>query len=74
MGPRADPGLSGAPLQSFKTTAELPYNDYFEYYTPDFRLHFPITNMENLNTREYLEKYTYVTCRIRRNARAAAVP
>ena len=73
MGPQADAGLSGAPLIS-KTTAELPYNDYFEYYTPDFRLHFPITNMENLNTREYLEKYTYVTCRIRRNARAAAVP
>jgi len=33
----------------------LPYNDYFEYYGPDFRLHMPVSNMENLNTPEYLE-------------------
>ena len=36
---------------------ELPFNDYFEYYGPDFRLHIPANNMENLNTPEYLEKY-----------------
>jgi histone deacetylase 1/2 len=34
----------------------LPYNDYLEYYGPDFRLHIEPSNMENLNTREYLEK------------------
>ena len=33
----------------------LPYNDYFEYYGPDYRLHMPVSNMENLNSREYLE-------------------
>lgn len=33
----------------------LPYNDYFEYYGPDYRLHMPVSNMENLNTPEYLE-------------------
>ena len=33
----------------------LPYNDYFEYYGPDYRLHMPVSNMENLNTKEYLE-------------------
>jgi len=36
---------------------ELPYNDYIEYYGPDFRLHIPSTNMENQNTKDYLEKY-----------------
>ncbi len=34
----------------------LPYNDYFEYYGPDYRLHLPVSNMENMNTPAYLEK------------------
>jgi histone deacetylase 1/2 len=34
----------------------LPYNDYFEYYGPDYRLHMPVSNMENLNTSEDLDK------------------
>ncbi|CAM9138542.1 unnamed protein product [Discosporangium mesarthrocarpum] len=34
----------------------LPYNDYFEYYGPDYRLHMPISNMENMNTPQNLEK------------------
>lgn len=34
----------------------LPYNDYFEYYGPDYRLHIPSSNMENLNTKPYLEE------------------
>uniref|UniRef100_A0A914NWY6 Histone deacetylase n=1 Tax=Meloidogyne incognita TaxID=6306 RepID=A0A914NWY6_MELIC len=35
---------------------ELPYNDYFEYYGPDFKLHIPPSNMTNHNTVEYLDK------------------
>jgi histone deacetylase 1/2 len=35
---------------------ELPYNQYYEYYGPDFTLHIPASNMENLNTPKYLEK------------------
>jgi len=35
---------------------ELPFNDYLEYYGPDFRLHITPTNMENLNDPKYLEK------------------
>lgn len=35
---------------------ELPYNDYFEYYGPDFKLHISPSNMANQNTTEYLEK------------------
>ena len=34
----------------------LPYNDYFEYYGPDYRLHMPTSNMENMNKRETLEE------------------
>jgi histone deacetylase 1/2 len=35
---------------------DLPYNDYYEYFGPDYRLHLPVSNMENLNSPEYLEK------------------
>ena len=35
---------------------ELPYNDYYEYYGPDYRLHFQPSTMENLNLPENLEK------------------
>lgn len=35
---------------------ELPYNDYFEYYGPDFKLHISPSNMPNQNSGEYLDK------------------
>ena len=35
---------------------ELPYNDYFEYYGPEFKLHITPSNMTNHNTNEYLDK------------------
>lgn len=35
---------------------ELPYNDYMQYYGPDFKLDVPRNNMENLNSRQYLDK------------------
>jgi hypothetical protein len=35
---------------------ELPYNQYYEYYGPDFNLHIQPSNMENLNTPNYLHK------------------
>jgi len=35
---------------------DLPYNDYFEYFGPDYRLHLPVSNMQNLNSRKYLEE------------------
>ncbi len=34
----------------------IPYNDYFEYYAPDFKLHLNPSNLENANTREELER------------------
>jgi len=34
---------------------QIPPNDYYEYFCPDFNLFIPQTNRENLNTKEYLE-------------------
>ena len=35
---------------------DLPFNDYFEYFGPDFQLHPDISSkFENLNSRQYLE-------------------
>jgi histone deacetylase 1/2 len=36
---------------------QLPYNDYLEYYGPDYRLHIQPSNMENQNSNEYLQKH-----------------
>lgn len=35
---------------------ELPYSDFYEYFGPDYELNVRPSNMENLNSREYLEK------------------
>ncbi|KFD56593.1 hypothetical protein M514_02697 [Trichuris suis] len=35
---------------------DLPYNDYFEYYGPDFKLHIAPSNLTNQNSSEYLRK------------------
>mmetsp|Transcript_7974 Transcript_7974/g.24033 ORF Transcript_7974/g.24033 Transcript_7974/m.24033 type:complete len:405 (-) Transcript_7974:430-1644(-) len=35
---------------------DLPYNDYWEYFAPYYRLHFhPLEGRENLNTQTYIE-------------------
>ncbi|KAL8822405.1 MAG: hypothetical protein Q9191_006856 [Dirinaria sp. TL-2023a] len=36
--------------------SELPYNDYYEYYAPDYELDVRTSNMDNANSPEYLEK------------------
>jgi len=38
-----------------KVDEMMPYNDYFEYFGPDYMLKLPVSNMENLNTPKYLE-------------------
>ncbi|TPX61386.1 hypothetical protein SpCBS45565_g07273 [Spizellomyces sp. 'palustris'] len=40
---------------------DLPYHEYYEYYCPEYRLDIPSSNMENLNTRDYLEKIKIAT-------------
>ncbi|ODQ77416.1 hypothetical protein BABINDRAFT_101286 [Babjeviella inositovora NRRL Y-12698] len=34
----------------------LPYNDYYEYYGPDYQLDVRLSNMHNANSPEYLDK------------------
>jgi histone deacetylase 1/2 len=36
---------------------QLPYNDYLEYFGPDYRLHIEPSNAPNQNSREYLERH-----------------
>jgi histone deacetylase 1/2 len=45
---------------------ELPYNDYFEYYGPDFKLHISPSNMPNQNSGDYLDK---IKCKLLENLR-----
>jgi len=35
---------------------EIPRNDFIEYFYPEYKLHIPVTNMENSNSPEYLNK------------------
>ena len=35
---------------------QVPYNDYFEYYGPDYRLQIGKSNMPNANSKEYLNE------------------
>lgn len=34
---------------------ELPFNDFYEYYSPDFKLHLNESNAENHNKKDYLD-------------------
>jgi len=45
---------------------DLPYNDYFECYGPDFKLHISPSNAPNQNTTDYLDK---VKCKLFENLR-----
>lgn len=35
---------------------DMPFNDYYEYFGPDYKLDVKPSNMDNANTVEYLEK------------------
>ncbi|CAI6334922.1 unnamed protein product [Periconia digitata] len=37
-------------------TRQLPFNDYYEYFAPDYELDVRPSNMENLNSVDYLHK------------------
>jgi len=34
---------------------DIPFNDYYEYYAPDYELHLKPENMDNLNGKEYVD-------------------
>ena len=39
-----------------KMGPDLPFNDYYEYYAPDYELEVRPSNMDNANSAEYLQK------------------
>ncbi|KAJ2720945.1 histone deacetylase (class I) Clr6 [Coemansia sp. Benny D115] len=39
-----------------KLDPSMPYNDYFDFYGPEYLLDVPASNMTNMNTREQLER------------------
>ncbi|OAX81935.1 histone deacetylase RPD3 [Emergomyces africanus] len=53
---------------------ELPYNDYYEYFSPDYELDVRPSNMDNANSKEYLDKIRMqVIENLRRTAFAPSV-
>ncbi|KAI9699239.1 MAG: histone deacetylase [Bogoriella megaspora] len=54
--------------------SQLPYNDYYEYFAPDYELDVKPSNMDNANSPEYLEKIKQqVVENLRRTAFAPSV-
>ncbi|KAF2748532.1 hypothetical protein M011DRAFT_466926 [Sporormia fimetaria CBS 119925] len=43
-------------LVGSEMSKQLPYNDYYEYFAPDYELDVRPSNMENANSNDYLEK------------------
>jgi histone deacetylase 1/2 len=59
-------------LLDTEVSNELPYNDFFEYYAPDFKLHLtPNPTMENKNTPEKLQSIVATVCQNLKNLTAA---
>lgn len=46
-------------MKSCVMRKDIPYNDYFQYFGPEYVLDVPSSNMENMNSKQYLEKVTY---------------
>lgn len=42
---------------NYEISEHIPYNDYYEYFAPDHKLHvMPIKTLNNQNSDEYLDK------------------
>nr|KMM70012.1 histone deacetylase 2 [Coccidioides posadasii RMSCC 3488] len=53
---------------------ELPYNDYYEYFSPDYELDVRPSNMDNNNSREYIDRIRkQVIENLKRSAHAPSV-
>ena len=37
---------------------EIPEHDYSPYFAPYYKIHVPVSNMENMNKREEMERHT----------------
>ena len=38
----------------FEIPNEMPKHKYLQYFYPEYKIHMPVSNMENVNTPEYL--------------------
>ncbi|BFZ55464.1 histone deacetylase [Savitreella phatthalungensis] len=47
-------------------SSEIPFNDYYEYFGPDYKLDVRPSNMDNMNSRDYLDK---ILTQVRENLR-----
>ena len=57
-------------LLNEEVSNNIPYNDYFEFYAPNFKLHLePDPDLEDANSREYLDECKYATMRTGSNPR-----
>lgn len=45
-----------------KFKLDIPYNDFFQYYGPDYTLHLTPSEMPNKNNSDYLEDIRYFLC------------
>lgn len=54
--------------------ADLPFNDYFEYYGPEFKMDVPNSNMDNQNSRKYLDGMMYVVVSPRYSGAVRVMP
>jgi histone deacetylase 1/2 len=62
-------------LVGMEMASELPFTDYYEYYSPDFELDVKPSNMDNANSPEYLEKIkVQVLENLKRTAPSGAAP
>lgn len=42
-------------LNEVEISNDLPMHEYYHYFGPEYKLHMPISNMENTNSKEYLD-------------------
>ena len=42
-------------LNEVEISNDLPMHEYYHYFGPEYKLHMPISNMENTNNKEYLD-------------------
>ena len=50
-----------SPNSHRRTSLEIPLNEYYEYFGPEYELDVRASNMDDLNTPQYLERVKRIT-------------
>lgn len=53
-----------AKLLDQEISDDVPWHEYMDYYSPDYKLHMPVSNMQNKNSRDSLEKQMQQTMQL----------